>query len=841
MPFFRFLVIGVALTLSAGVLRAGCLPLWPVPSQATFATDGQKEALADLNGDGTSDLIVGSARNVSVLITDESVGKLGDPVTILTGTTMNRVAAADVNGDGNMDVIVGDTATTQFTVVPGNGDGTFSTPLLIETGTVPTAVFTGDFNRDGNADVGFRSHTAGALVIQIGDGKGGFAERSRVIAPAGAYEVTVADLTSDGIPDLLVKQWEQTKLQLLRGHGDGTFAAPAEIALPFVPNFDGIADFDGDGDLDLALSVLNYKGLYVLRNDGSGAFPGIDHYPTSADLDREGYLSGLSAADVTQDGLPDIVTVASGDSMIATFAGRGDGTFESPLFAITYVNGYKALISRVMLADFTGDGRKDALYRARSFAVIVNNNCGDNTLVAKAGTPVITAGDAAQITTSIERPWSVVLPQEPLLTGTFSFFEDTSLLSTHRIGSKTLPAVQGLALGVHSLHVEYSGSDRYHPSKSAPFTITVTNERTTTTLSTNKTLYTYGDAVGLTASTTAADGTKVSGTYRYFLDGVWEQQFATRGSWPDAGEHQYQAQYMGDGSHPASMSPIVVVHVEKAPTTIARSYSTSPAVTRYGETVRFTFGVTAPGQATGSVDLYDGSTKVATAALQAMTVSFDVSLPIGRHVLTAKYQGGPNHLPSQTTAFAHVVANEPVALDAYALDGSVVAVWVAPSGAKTVLQRFANGAWSNVVARGAYDSRSYQELNSVAGTAYVYRVQAFDANDVLLGTSSADSVVITRFTSDPLVSNTTRIAAAHLQEIVSATNVLRAAAGLAPVWLPDVAPGKRMAAADFLAIRSGIQNARIVLDVPNYPFTNSLAAQTPIRAADVQELRDALR
>jgi hypothetical protein len=841
MPFFRFLVLGIALTLSATVLRAGCLPLWPVPSQVTFATDRQAEALADLNGDGISDLIVGSASNVSVLITDESVGKLGDPVTILTGTTMNRVAAADVNGDGNMDVIVGNTAATQFTVVPGNGDGTFSTPVLVETGTVPTAIFTGDFNRDGNADVGFRSHTVGALVIQIGDGKGGFAERSRVIAPAGAYEVTVADLTSDAIPDLLVKQWEQTKLQLLRGHGDGTFAAPAEIALPFVPHFDGIADFDGDGDLDLALSVLNYKGLYVLRNDGSGAFPGIDHHSTSADLHREGYLSGLSVADVTQDGFPDIVTVSYGDSMIATFAGRGDGTFESPLFAITYVSNSKTVPSRVMLADFTGDGRKDALYRARSFAVIVNNNCGDNTLVAKADTPVITAGDAAQITASIQTPWSIVLPQEPPVTGTLSLFEDTSLLLTHRIGSGMLPAVQGLALGVHSLLAEYSGSDRYHPSKSAPFTITVTNERTTTTLSTNKTLYTYGDPVALTAITTAADGTKVSGTYRYFLDGVW-QQLVTPTSWPDAGEHQYQAQYMGDGTHPASMSPIVVVRVEKAPTTIDRSYSTDPAVTRYGETVRFAFGVTAAGQATGSVDFYDGSTKVATAALQSMGVSFDVSLPIGRHVLTAKYQGGPNHLPSQTTAFEHtVVANEPVALDAYGRAASVVAVWVAPSGAKTVLQRFVNGAWSNVVARGAYEGRWYEELNPVAGTAYVYRVQAFDANDALLGTSSADSVVITSFTSDPLVRNTTRIAAAHLQEIVSATNVLRAAAGLAPVSLPNVAPGKRIAAADFLAIRSGIQNARVALTVPNYPFTNSLGAQTPIRAADVQELRDALR
>src|SRR2546423_602378 len=79
-----------------------------------------------------------------------------DP-TIALATEITSLSLADVNGDGTPDLVgvgpfdAGNYPTDTVTVLTGNGDGTFAAPLTFVTEEQPTAVTTGDVNGDGRS------------------------------------------------------------------------------------------------------------------------------------------------------------------------------------------------------------------------------------------------------------------------------------------------------------------------------------------------------------------------------------------------------------------------------------------------------------------------------------------------------------------------------------------------------------------------------------------------------------------------------------------------------------------------------------------------------------------
>jgi hypothetical protein len=240
-------------------------------------------AVADLNGDGKPDLVVGN--NCSDANCDGSVGVLlgnGDgtfqPVaTYPTGGSFAfAIAVADVNGDGKPDVLVltyvKSVNVNSVGVLLGNGDGTFQPAVTYNSGGLfPSSVAVADLNGDGNPDLvvenGQCCGTGVATVgVLLGDGNGIFQPVVTYKSGRGTNgtSIAVADVNGDGKLDIVASTSSVDNngankglVSLRLGNGDGTFQSEQTYSSGgFLTNSVAIADVNGDGEPDLVVANI---------------------------------------------------------------------------------------------------------------------------------------------------------------------------------------------------------------------------------------------------------------------------------------------------------------------------------------------------------------------------------------------------------------------------------------------------------------------------------------------------------------------------------------------------------------------------------------------------------
>jgi hypothetical protein len=137
-------------------------------------------AVADINGDGVSDLVVANVfvrfrpglefgrDSVSVLLGD-GTGHFVTRSDIGAGAAPAAVATSDFDGDGHVDVAVANVDGNNVSLFFGRGDGTFVRRLDLATGARPTAMVTGDFDGDGRADVAVTNSAANTVAVMLND------------------------------------------------------------------------------------------------------------------------------------------------------------------------------------------------------------------------------------------------------------------------------------------------------------------------------------------------------------------------------------------------------------------------------------------------------------------------------------------------------------------------------------------------------------------------------------------------------------------------------------------------------------------------------------------------
>lgn len=154
-------------------------------------------AVGDLNSDGRLDVVVGgcsssdcfTSHGLVTVMLGNGDGTFGTPRGYDSGGRLaDGLALADVNGDGSLDILVANTIDTSLGVIEGKGDGTFLSPLVFG----PTqgylySVAVTDVNRDGNPDV--------IVGGTYGDKNNDFVDVF-INSPTSIYQATTTTLSS---------------------------------------------------------------------------------------------------------------------------------------------------------------------------------------------------------------------------------------------------------------------------------------------------------------------------------------------------------------------------------------------------------------------------------------------------------------------------------------------------------------------------------------------------------------------------------------------------------------------------------------------------------------------
>ena len=356
-----------------------------------------KVVIADLDGDGKPDLIVGNDygntislyRNISTngFLTSAS---FAPPVTLTTPSGSYSpfgLVVADVDGDGKLDIIISDfsqplVSVYRNTCTPGNlSSNGFPTRVDFATGAGPQGVEVRDLDGDGKPDL---------LVANTGDGTvsifrntsvmgslstDSFAPRVDLPTGAGCDHVAVADLDGDGKPDIVTANSSVSTLSVLRNLSApgsltvSSFAAAVNLPVLSDPVQLAIGDLDGDGKPDITVAFyLPQTTVSVLRNVGTAGSLDTNWFAPRIDFPLGGRGHTPALADLDGSGKPDLAVVTELNSLLSIFRNVSTpGGFTSSSLAprIDFATGYNAW--GVAIGDLDGDGRPDIVF-ANSYA-----------------------------------------------------------------------------------------------------------------------------------------------------------------------------------------------------------------------------------------------------------------------------------------------------------------------------------------------------------------------------------------------------------------------------------------------------------------------------------------
>ena len=261
-------------------------------------------AVADFDHDGNADVVTSNhyqSGTISVLL-GKGDGTFRSDTQYPTNSRYTEVVAvADLNGDGVTDIVAGNyNKHGTASVFLGNGDGTFQSVVNYPVGGAARGLDIADFNGDGVPDLAVTVETTARILLGVGDGT--FLPHVDYPARFVATDVKAADMNNDGKVDLVVASWKSQVISVLLCNGDGTFAPKKDT--PGSALALAVADFNGDGLLDVLTAQCTGNcqpgNAELLLGKGNGTFQPPTFYPAGDNPDA------VFATDFSRDGFPDV-------------------------------------------------------------------------------------------------------------------------------------------------------------------------------------------------------------------------------------------------------------------------------------------------------------------------------------------------------------------------------------------------------------------------------------------------------------------------------------------------------------------------------------------------------
>jgi|GEM_PF-6166951 len=265
-----------------------------------------------------------------------------------------HISAGDVNGDGFMDLVTSGAGIGKYSILLGNGDGSFRRGLRLSGDNGPLVLV--DLNRDGKLDL------VSCVSVSLGNGDGTFQPPTNYAS--GGISITMSDFNKDGNPDIAISTG--TDLQVWLGNGDGSLQSPIDIAAGPYPAIVDVADLNADGIPDMVVNDAIDHSFGVFIGQGDGTFdPPVFYFIV-------GFPDIFTLGDFNNDGKPDLVTRGNPGEVVF-LPGNGDGTF-GQMITSTIRTGVPGLIGA---GDINHDGNLDAVFRDNQSGIQTMIGAGD--------------------------------------------------------------------------------------------------------------------------------------------------------------------------------------------------------------------------------------------------------------------------------------------------------------------------------------------------------------------------------------------------------------------------------------------------------------------------------
>lgn len=307
-------------------------------------------AAADLNKDGYSDLVIvvgdgcaGGGEPYAVLLNNGD-GTFAAPVTSTVNATW--VTAADVNGDGSPDLILTAYNDTAVTILLNQGIGTFGAAIRYPINWIVGPTTLADVDDDGRPDLLIPTNSGIAVMRNVGGGA--FQEQYLLVVPNGnPTQVAVIDLNSDGHPTVIVADPTSgsTKTLLYQNQtatGCGYAINPSNVLLPAAASTTGTLTVTSARGCTWTAAPTSDSGWITITSGSSGTGNGQVSYSIAANSEsaRIGLISvGGQLISITQPA--GIAPIALSESTLVDLGSQ---------------------VTATTSADFNGDGRADLAF-----------------------------------------------------------------------------------------------------------------------------------------------------------------------------------------------------------------------------------------------------------------------------------------------------------------------------------------------------------------------------------------------------------------------------------------------------------------------------------------------
>lgn len=274
------------------------------------------------------------------------------------GETSANVSAGDLNGDGHLDLVLAKGRHWPLVdrVLLGDGTGRFRSAY--DLGPASDRSYSGllvDLDGDGDLDVVISNDSPDPKRVYLNDGKGRFHQGSTYGRPDWpTRNATVADLDGDGDQDIIAANRGDSASAnyICFNRGDGRFDAECVAFSREPATTIAAGDFNGDGMTDLVVPYRDRGQSRVYLAGPKGTYSGARTLPFGP---PDATIRVANAADLSGDGLLDIVAIDDGKRTTTVYLGQRDGKFSGG----TVIGDTTVMPYALATADVNGDGRID--------------------------------------------------------------------------------------------------------------------------------------------------------------------------------------------------------------------------------------------------------------------------------------------------------------------------------------------------------------------------------------------------------------------------------------------------------------------------------------------------